>query len=433
MKEKIKLLSLLFISALQGFSQNSAIDKIMIGLNSSEVFKNCIVFKNDLNSKLAQVKSLQAVDPERFNNLRLAYTEVYEKYDAFIKTVKLDLSNTENLKNLIKSPDIAAQNYATSYQAVKDAYETNFLPQYNNVVSDGSKGLPFAVLLKFGFDAFKMIANSLKTHRIDKAESINLILPLINERLFNKLKLPTWSELNIPEPGGYKNAEAVVIPTKTINSLNGSISFFLKTDGGQDQAISFTLNEGKKDIQVVSDGEEPIAANDEYFTTTESYPVGARLRMQVANSGFSYVLALNTDGIALIYPSKNITVRKTGDTKDIIVDGDETPGTGAVDIPGKGSNGNPRYFSITKNATGTETSAEELALLLSKAELELTEIIEKLNEVSGNLSERITKVFAEQKIDKDSAQLSLQESGISFNADESTNSVLPLVFKIRKQ
>ena len=305
--------------------------------------------------------------------------------------------------------------------------------QYNSVVSDGSKGLPFAVLLKFGFDAFKLIANSLKTHRIDKAESINLILPLINEKLFNKLKLPTWSQLNIPEPDGYKNAEAVVIPNKTINSLNGSVVFFLKEEGGQDQAISFSLAEGRKDIIVVSEDNEKLAAHEEYFTTAESYPVGSRFRMQVANSGFTYVMALNSDGIALLYPSKNITIKKTNNTKDIVVDGDETPAIGGVDVPGKAASGNMRYFSITKNATGSETTSEELAMLLSKSELELTEIIEKLNEVTGNLSERITKVFAGQKIDKSSANLSIQQSGISFNADESTSSVLPLVFKIMKQ
>jgi hypothetical protein len=423
------------LSGLNVQAQVQTIDKILSTLNSAEVFKRCIAFKSEISGKVLQLKSVQNIEPEKFNELRLAYTEVYEKYDAFLKTVKADLSNSDNLKNLVSNPETAAKNYAETYQSVKDAYENNFLQQLNSVQNPDSKGLPFAVLIKFGIGAFKIIVNSIKNHRIDKDGAINLILPAINEKLFNKLKLNTWGQFNLPEPGGYKTPEAIIIPERTLNTLHGTITFFQKNNTGeQDEPFYFTSTEGRKDLGVITENNGgEILATDEYFSTPKSYQIGSKFRLEVNNTGFSYILALNSNGIALLYPNKNVTVTTKGSTKDITISGEETPSTGTVNIPGYGLNGIPNYFTITKSATGVEGKAEEMAILLSKSELELEETIEKLNAVTGNLSERITRVFGEKKIASAEGNISMQENKVSFNADDSRNNVLPLVFKILKQ
>jgi hypothetical protein len=415
-------------------AQIKTIDKILATLNGAEVFKNCIAFKSEITGKISKLKTIQNMDPAKFNELRIAYTDVYEKYDAFLKTIKADLSNMDNLKSLMSNPETAAQNYAGTYQSVKDSYESNFLMQFNSLQPSDAKGFPIAVLLKYGLDAFKVIVNSIKNHKIDREGAINLILPAINEKLFNKLKLNTWSQFDLIEPAGYKTQEAIIIPERTLNNLSGSIVFFQKLNNEeQDRAVSFSSSEGKKDLGVISENSEgSVVATDQYFSTSESYQIGSKFRLEIKNTGFTYILALNSNGITLLYPNKNLIVTVTG-SKDIGVTGDETPGTGTVNIPGNKSDGTPNYFTITKNAVASESKAEEMAILLSKSELVLEETIEKLNNVTGNLSERITKVFAEKKIDKANGNVIVQENTVSFNADDSEKNILPLIFKILKQ
>ncbi len=423
------------MSGLNAKAQVQIIDKILSTLNGTEVFKRCIAFKNEISGKVLQLKSMQNIDPVKFNELRLAYTDVYEKYDVFLKTVKADLSNTDNLKSLLDNPETAAQNYAQTYQSVKDAYESNFLPQFNSIQYSDTKTFPLAVLIKLGIGAFKVIVNSIKNHRIDKEGAINLILPVINEKLFNKLKLNTWSQFNLREPSGYKTPEAIIIPQRTLNTLNGTIIFFQKKNTDeQDEPFYFTSTEGKKDLGIITENsKDEILATDEYFSTIKSYQIGSKFRLEVNNTGFTYILALNSNGIALLYPDKNLTVKTGSNVKDITVSGDETPATGMVKVPGSSSSGIPNYFTITKSATGIEGKSEEMAILLSKSELELEETMEKLNTVTGNLSERITRVFGEKKIAAAEGSVSIQENTVRFNADESINNVLPLVFKILKK
>lgn len=209
------LCALLLLSTSCCFSQGS-LDKILSALSTAEVFKTCGDFKKDINAKMALVKSRKGLQPDEYNSLRLAYTDVYEKYDAFLKAVKADLSNTDNLKNLLASPNNAAQAYAISYSAVKESYENNFIPQYNSIVNEGTKALPIAVLVKFGIDAFRLIVGSIKSHKIDRQQSLNLVLPLLNEKLFNRLSLQLWSQWNINEPLGYIQKEEIVIPASTL-------------------------------------------------------------------------------------------------------------------------------------------------------------------------------------------------------------------------
>ena len=208
----ISLLGCACLMALTGTAQSKTIDNIVAALSSAEVFVSCASFKKEMTEKLALLKADDQMEPVQFNNLRLAYTEVYEKHDAFLKSVKASLVNVEDLNKLSKDPNRMALLFAASYQQVKESYENNFLVHFNSIHPQDQKGVPIAVLLKLGIDAFRFIANSIRNHRIAKEEAIDLVLPIVNERLFNKLKLEPWSELNIPEPANYTANEAVVIP-----------------------------------------------------------------------------------------------------------------------------------------------------------------------------------------------------------------------------
>jgi hypothetical protein len=435
--KKIFFYCLLFIFLLKGntIAQKSNINKLLTTLNGLEIFQKCIIFKKEVSEKITSLKSKQNIYPDKFNQLRVTYTELYEVYDAFLKTVKTDLSNTENLKSLINNPEAAAENYAAAYLKVKETYEGNFLPLYNTIQYTEAKGLPITVLIKFGIDAFKIIVNSIKNHRLDKDAALNLMLPLVNEKLFNKLKLNTWSQFNLPTPLGYKTQEAIVIPERTINTLQGKIDFFQKNNETLiDQLVSFDAGEGKKDINVISENSnETKSSSDEYFVTRENYSVGEKFRLEVNNTGFTYILVLNSNGVVLLYPNQNLKKIEKDGEKDFTLSYDETPKVGLVNIPEYNLKGVPRYFEITKSVNGVEVAAEEIAILLSKSELELVEIVEKLNSIVGNLSERVTSVFGIKKISLQEGNIIMHENSISFNADDTEKNILPIVFKILKK
>lgn len=144
--------------------------------------------------------------------------------------------------------------------------------------------------------------------------------------------------------------------------------------------------------------------------------------MKIQNDAFSYVLVLNSDGVKLLHP--RVQTRSLG--KDIEVTQEATPTVGNVVIPANGT------FTITPSKTGTELPTDDMALLLSKSELVVEEIIEKLNAVSGSLSERVGQVFGAEQIRPADAGVRAEGNRFTFNAGTSPQNVLPLVFRIRK-
>ncbi|RCR66304.1 hypothetical protein DUE52_27590 [Larkinella punicea] len=423
---------------------------ILAQLRQTDVFRECAEFKSSVERDTRNAAQSPNLTAEQREQLRLAYTGVYEKHDAFLKTVKQDLVNTQRMQAVAANPAAEAAQYATLYAAVKTEYDNRLVPVLQSIPGSGKAILDdLKAMAKATFSTVVSQVLTNVTTRIQQKLTLNAVLPVVNEQFYNPLRLKLWSELDIPAPATsignpalsgptttgnpalaagsgtlvQPQSEAVVIPAPTVSQLSGTL-MFVQTTNSTELPMNFELRTGK-DIDVVTDvPNDHSTVPDLYFTTSEAYPLGTRFKIKVTNSAFTYVLVLNSDGVKLLHPRVQINSGNGG--KDIDVVGDVTPATGDLQIPSTGS------FAITPSKTGVQTESEDFALLLSKSELSVEEIIEKLNAIPGNLAERITQIFGGERVSLSQAGVQSMGNQLTFNAGGATQHVLPLVFKIRK-
>lgn len=420
-------------------AQTPDLSATLAQLRQTDLFRECADFRSNLEQQTRQVAMQPNLTADQRNQLRLTYTGVYEKYDAFLKAVKQDLVNPQRTQAITQNPNGEAQQYASLYAAVKTEYDTQYTPLVQQL-SGGGKGIldDLKAMARSAFTQLASQAVTVVTTRIQQKLTINATLPVVNQEFYNPLRLKLWSELDIPEttamgnsapsnshPASYQplpemQQQAIIIPPPTVSSLTGSVAF-VQLVGGQEQPMSFEQRTGK-DIEVVTDEPTNVVVKDQSFSTLQAYPVGTRFRMMVQNEGFTYVLALNSDGVKLLHP--RVQTRLSG--KDIEVTQEATASVGSVVVPANGA------FTITPSKTGVEYPSDDMALLLSKSELVVEELLEKLNAVTGSLSERITQVFGANQINPADAGVRAEGNRFMFNAGNSPQNVLPLVFRIRK-
>jgi hypothetical protein len=415
-------------------------------LRQSDLFRECADFKTNIETQTRQAAMMPGLTPDGRNQLRVAYTGVYEKYDAFLKAVKQDLVNPQRTQAVTQNPNAEATQYAGLYAAVKAEYDNQYTPVLQRL-SGGGKGI-LDDLKAMARTTFTQLASQVLTNvttRVQQKLTLNSMLPMVNEQFYNPMRMKLWSELDIPEtvstasttPTGDNPAlqpgnpttyqpmpevqqQEVVIPAPTVSSMAGSVEF-VQLVSGQEQPMSFEQRTGK-DIEVVTDEPTDVVVKDQSFSTAQSYPIGTKFRMKIQNDAFTYVLVLNSDGVKLLHP--RVQTRSAG--KDIEVTQEATPSVGNVVIPANGT------FTITPSKTGNESPTDDMALLLSKSELVVEEIMEKLNAVSGSLSERMGQVFGADQIRPADAGVRAEGNRFTFNAGNSPQNVLPLVFRIRK-
>lgn len=401
----------------QNSNQNDDLINILVKIKEVEVFKQCENLKNTIEQQTQEVYQNPLASHQQKTSLQTAYQRVWQKYDFFLKAVKQDLIDNKKLEKLWSNPQATAQNYALLCNEVKHVYNNSYLPVYQAVPQQG-KSIPVTDLVSLGIDAFQQIVVRIQARKQQKTEHLNQVLPLVNEYFEQSLRMKLWSELNLQATETAVNnqtPDAMVVPAPTLSSLLGSVEF-VQILNKQELAMNFEAAKGKN-IELVED-----TISTHYFSTTTTYPIGTRFKLKATSDAFVYVLALNTDGIKLLFPLTQY--KQLG--KNIEVIEEANPETGLVILPTKG------YFGITASNTGTETNSEDLGIIISKSELITTELIEKLNATTGNLEERLTQALGNNQILPEEAGIQINGNRFDFNATNNEKNILPLVFKILK-
>lgn len=431
-KNRMRFFAVFLLWILPGFLlAQSDIADIIANLKKVEVFKECEKFKTELEKQTKVLASKPHLTESQRNELRSAYNGVYEKYDIFIATVKKSLLDKNKLQSILKKPEETSRNYMALYQGIKEEHEMLYLPVYQRL-NVGSK-LITEELVQIGIKIFNQLVEVIKERKVKKNENFNALLQDIDTNFFKNLRLKAWTELEIvidsqsttnfnpvtTIQNGQAAKQDVILPESILSDMAGSIEFIQTSDGKQ-IPILFKQSQGKG-TGVIKDKESPSRFLDKYWISTQSYSIGTKFKIKVSNSAFTYFVVLNPEGAEQLYPKLTLNSKNTG------IEYDVTPTIGDLTLPSENAS-----FVITANQTGDNTVAEEFCILVSRSELVSIDILQKLNNATGTLSERITQVFGEQRVSLSETTIQSQDSKIIFNATGSQAKVLPLVFKVIK-
>jgi hypothetical protein len=169
---------------------------------------------------------------------------------------------------------------------------------------------------------------------------------------------------------------------------------------------------------------------------------------KVNNSAGVYILTLNSNNsVSALYPcavdannpvpGATSTMPDAAKSKDIIIANRRTNPVAAQDINGfttfptpdfSTTPPTPNYFTIT----GTNKTPENFCVILSKSVLDMDLMKKQLEAQTGNMDERLAKVFKEEAMTYADGQVTPESNKVSFNASSSTKNVLPLVFYIKR-
>jgi hypothetical protein len=409
-----KITFILLIIFSQSYAQtNDDLGSFLTQIRQSPIYSECQTFKTTLESQTKEMSGKLSF--QQTTDLQNAYTAIWQKYDLFLKTIKKDLIGSQNVQTFESN----ANTYQNLLTEIKADYDSKFTPIYQSVI--GGKDIT-EDLLNIGVGLIKNLVQKIKTKKIEKKESLNLVLKQINSQFYNNLRMKSWSELdlvsNASANGRTAKIEEVNIPAPTLDAMEGSIKFLQIVDG-QEIAMDFMQHNGK---DIVVDGSTNSNYKTPYFTSTNQYSVGTKFKIEANSDVFIYVLVLNSTGVKSLHP--NVQYVQFG--KDIELTSESSPTTGRFILPEKGA------FTIVADKNESEKNSEDFALIISKSELIMEETIEKLNALSGSLDERFSQVFGEQQITFDEAQVQNSGNQFSFSYKNQEKNILPLVFKILK-
>ena len=280
---------------------------------------------------------------------------------------------------------------------------------------------------------------------------MNDLLSITNVRFNDGLVLPPWNTLT--KVSSLKSSKLIGQPEVTINSvetpivvqskikpiqvdttisveypvmkqLSGSIQFISYEEDGSKYNMEFEIPKTTRDLKVGN-------KNSSSFISKLIYETGLSFQIRITNTAFVYAFAFNDNDVCYpIYPYNNDWVQSFNMSKD------RNLGVGPLMmkdnnnllvIPSKNADtGEENYIQIT----GT-SNRERLCLILSKSELDLNDLCNKVQSMTGSLSSRVNSVLSSPNLGTlDNLKLTTDSEKINFEMVDKW--LIPLIFEIRR-
>lgn len=460
----LSLLAGLFILSGSLFAQNQrSVQEVASMLENADVFIKYRKFRGDFQQMNVELGG-KLKYYEDYDKLNLAYNEVQGKYNEFLEVVRKDLSDWKEIKNMARYPASYADKYLEEYNSVINVYNKSYQPLYNKIlaeanVSKGKSITPQMILM--GIEVFAAVVDLIKGRKEEKEANLSLIIGMVNDHFYNKLRMKDWAELDIPVPQATRPASPTPQATSTstdgaqnrngavptvvtqvsaplFSDMRGFVEFHYLDYQDLDQKMNFIANKGKNitvSTRVAQNGgiqTQTTTNRVDYYNSSESFRDGDQFYLKVNNSAGMYVLTLNSDGtISFLYPFDAAATASNGNKgKNITVEGRDRNNVTTLPAPDKGvTPPKQRFFTFTGPAT-----RESFCVLLTRSDLDVNETRRALEARQGeDLHNRLAAVFGNKLVQPSEAGIMLEGNRLNFDASATEATVLPVVFYINRK
>lgn len=416
-------------------------------LLNTKVFIDYTNSKKAIENQLLALNKLPSVSAEDYTVLQNAYGQTKASFDQFLNLVRQDMLDFQLFEKAANGDQPTILRYLNEYNAGVAVYNREFQPVYDRIVK--TRGLK-DWLEPLALQAFSVLGTLFKGKNPRQDLLVNDLLLLSKKYFLNRLEMKTWETLVRIQPSSNSTSvapsPAMLVTTDTLleqpvmKTLSGNLEFIIA--GNPPRPMDFTASSrslGKRNLVVGEADPNPNAApsgsiNIPVFQTAGTHGEGTAFQIRVQNTALLYVFALNSDGkCAPIYPFNETWVRgfQMSKSRNLSVGPlmlqDETGGT---IIPSKNANtGAENYIKISG-----PSSKEQLCLILSKSEIDLQDVIGRLEQLPGSLAERVAALWQLEPhcAVVNEAGLVVNGSSIQFNVQNETKWLLPLVFEIQR-
>ena len=423
-----------------------------------KVFIDYANSKKAIENQLLALNKLPNVSAEDYATLQNAYGQTKAGFDNFLNLVRQDMVDYQLFEKAANGDQATILRYLNAYNAGVAVYNREFQPVYDRVVK--TRGLK-DWLEPLALQAFNVLGSLFKGKNPRQELLVNELLLASKKYFLNRLEMKTWEALVRIQPS--ENSASVAPPPATANpgttsppamlattdtlleepvmkTLSGSLEFIIA--GNPPRPMDFAGSSrslGKRNLLVGEADPNPNAApsgsiNIPVFQTVGTHGEGTAFQIRVQNTALLYAFALNSDGkCAPIYPFNEAWVRGFQMSKSrnlsvgplMLQDA-----TGSTTIPAKNANtGAENYIKISG-----PSSKEQLCLILSKSEIDLQDVIARLDQLHGSLAERVAALWQAEPhcAVVNEAGLVVNGGSIQFNVQNEAKWLLPLVFEIQR-
>lgn len=403
-------------------------------------------FKTELEAFMKQMFTTVYLDPVQSEQLETLYKDVRYQYNKCLNLIKADGLDSRTLAGMLAARDAHARTYEQAYTAFGESYQNRFLPFYQNLTAMNPKRPSPPAWEAMSREIFYQPVDILPKAQLSK-ESRQGVLSNLNEYFLNPHALRTWQELRteslatqkapaptvlastlalqIEEPGT-QSGEADALSTKTesptnkidlpyptMKQMKGTLGVKLKIGEAPAQALSFTAT-GFTD-------QNPVAS----FKAQHSVSPNAALQFNLKHAAYTYLLAYGEKGLKLIYPYSAALVSQYKMSKEVNLPSGPLMLQNAdnqTQIPAQNTeNGSDNFLPL-----GVE-GWDGFVLLLSRTELNPTELMNLLEGAQGDMADRLNSLFGNQLLTPQTGSVKLDETGtIQFEDMRQTKPVLAL-------
>lgn len=431
---------------------------------------------------IKEVKSLNLTNatPEQIDAVSASYDKMKVTYNTLISQVKQDVLDFKNLKKMSKSSDEVSRRYYQTLNETKNIFNNEFIPVCAEISQDRS-GL-LALIFPLIEKGVRFIIDAIKNHKLKKEIFLDELLNVVNTKFNGALYLPEWNSLvtnsnfkrnninNTSMKLGINSTDVLVDNTTVINTnkknkLSSIVDTTTNIDNSPINSVNTGSKSGKVDIQypalkelsgniefIATDG-MGILSNMDFslpeksrnltvgskvqfsknsLVSQKSWGDGTSIQIKIKNTGFLYALSFNDGDVCYpIYPYTQewMTSFSMGQKDRNLIVGplmlkDEK---GVVTIPSKNvETGEENFIFIS----GT-SKKEQLLLILSKSELDLSQVSEAIQNSTGTFEERVNSALGTNGIG-DGILLEKNGSSVNFKIKDENTYLIPLIFEIRR-